>query len=286
MSSMGKDSALRKALHWQYSGVVLPLLFGIAVTFMLATKFFVANILYSLAGLWAILWWLRHDYVRKKQEFLKNQIERRRLPDKARKAYWIAVCAGITPIVVITTIAIMYGRHIQSEESLKDLHGWLYPDGTPDPYGICHPTGQELAMYVGSYSLMGNSFPQSLVAIHSVPVVTIDRREDGAIGLSLTIRSPDQKVIVEMDDGEFTVNPNNVLRMYRPDPSRLTIRDQWGNEVFNAHYLNKSAIRLEAKFYQNGKAYDLSAIPLHNMCLARIVPPGIRVTGNMINLAP
>lgn len=87
-----------------------------------------------------------------------------------------------------------------------------------------------------------------------------------------------------MEKGEFEINTNNIFRMYRPDRSRLKIRDQSGNLVLDAHYLNTKAMRLEAVFYQNDQRYDLSQVPIRNICLARIVPPGSKVTGNMINL--
>lgn len=286
IAGMATGPMLKRSLHWQYSSIALPLLFATAVGFMLADKYIAAYAAYALTGVWSIGWWLTHDAVQSRRDFLQKQIKKKRLTKRARISFWKMICAGVIPIAGIVVAGIVYTHHIETEESLKAYYGWLYPDTIPDPYGMCKPNADQLAMYVGSYSLLGNSFPQSLVAIHSVPTIIIDRRGDGAIALSLTIRSDDQRVIVEMDDGEFTVNPNNILRMYRPDKSQLVIKDQLGNEVLNAHYLNKNAIRLAAKFYQDGKVYDLSAVPLHNTCLERIVPPGTHVTGNMINLDP
>lgn len=191
---------------------------------------------------------------------------------------------GVVIIWALVGASLFEARRLKVEAELKADHGWLYPDHESDPYGVCHPSDGQLAMYVGSYSLLANSFPQTLVAIRSVPVVVIDKKADGAISLSLTVKSPDGRIIVQMEKGEFEINTNNIFRMYRPDRSRLKIRDQSGNLVLDAHYLNTKAMRLEAVFYQNDQRYDLSQVPIRNICLARIVPPGSKVTGNMINL--
>lgn len=283
---MATRSALRRALHWQYSGVVLPLLLATAVGFMLGGRYVAAYVTYVVCGVWSIAWWITHDAVQSKREFLKRQIERKRLTRRARISFWKTVSYGVVPILATVLVGCIYTRRIEIEESLKEYHGLLYPDTLPDPYGTCKPDDGQLAIYAGNYSLVAESFPQGVVAIHSMPVVVLDRKTDGAIALSLTIRSSDERVIVEMENGEFTVNQNNVLRMFRPDRSQLIIKDQFGTEVLNAHYLNKSAIRLAAKFYQGGKVYDLSGVPLRGMCLERAVPQGTRVTGYMINFDP
>ena len=56
-----------------------------------------------------------------------------------------------------------------------------------------------------------------------------------------------KKIIVLIENGEFTINPNNIFKTERPDYSTLKVIDQFGTIVLNMRYANKSAMVIDAK---------------------------------------
>jgi hypothetical protein len=81
-------------------------------------------------------------------------------------------------------------------------------------------------------------------AVDGQPVVSMDRKADGAIVLLVDIKSQDGRIIARLNSDGFVINRNNYLSM-RKDKSSLEIEDEYGNEVLHVHYLNRQAISFD-----------------------------------------
>ena len=76
-------------------------------------------------------------------------------------------------------------------------------------------------------------------------VLALDQDQSGMLVLLLEVRSQDNRIIVRLDRDGFTVNPNNYLKMIRPDRNSLIVIDQEGREVINAKYVNPRTFQID-----------------------------------------
>jgi hypothetical protein len=139
----------------------------------------------------------------------------------------------------------------EHEEKLAEsLNGSLIPGKEPTPKTSCGdiPAGGAL-LTLGSEDQHNGSivtkFPHIVLASRrngvDSPVVTLDRDIKGTIFVLLDIRSRDGRIIARMDSDGFVVNRNAYLEM-KKDKNSLKITDEYGAEVLNVRYLNRSAI--------------------------------------------
>ena len=265
----GEQTWVREFFHWQFSGVVISVVFGTGIAFMLAGEFAIAYFLLSVSGIWAICYWLSSDFLKQKREETRSRHIRRDplLCSRAQRSFRGWKYGGVLVCVALTTLALVKNQHLQFAAELKQYDGWLYSANEPDPLGWCPATGKELSVYMGGQAVVISGFPKNVIAFDGVPQVRVNRRPDGAVALNLSIKDADGKLIVDMgDDGKFTVNQNNILRMDRPDKSHLTIRDQKKEEVLNVFYVNQNTMILSARFYIRGKPYDIANTQIHGIC--------------------
>lgn len=113
-------------------------------------------------------------------------------------------------------------------------------------------------------------FPRTVVAIQDVgSAITLDRANDGSIGVVMDIRSRDRRIIARLSPNGFVVNKNNFLEM-RKDRSSLIVVDEYGNEVLNARYLNPNAFVLKGLLtYPDRNPIPLSFAPrMRHICLS------------------
>jgi hypothetical protein len=142
-------------------------------------------------------------------------------------------------------------RLFEHEEQLAEsLNGNLIPGNELTPDTGCHdvPAGAALLMLGKPDQHNGavvSSFPHIVLMARNgetkTPVVTLDRDPNGALTVLLDIRSRDGRIIARMDRDGFVVNRNDYLEM-KKDKSNLKIIDEYGAEVLNVHYFNRSAI--------------------------------------------
>jgi hypothetical protein len=101
--------------------------------------------------------------------------------------------------------------------------------------------------FLGPMVAVSQSLPATVLRINGVDALTLDKAEDGAIAPSLMVTSADNKVIAQMVDGEFKIDPNNSFDTKRPDYHSLKVVDQYGQNVLHMRYMNKNAIAIDAQ---------------------------------------
>lgn len=164
---------------------------------------------------------------------------------------------------------------VHQEQLAEALNGRLIPASEPTPENVCPPAqGDSVLLFLGDVgdqnTILVTHFPHTAVAIQDVgPAITLDRASDGSIGVVMDIRSKDRRIIARLSPNGFVVNKNNFLEM-RKDRSSVVVIDEYGNEVLNAHYLNRNAFVLKGILtYPDRNPVPLSLAPrVRHICLA------------------
>ena len=133
-----------------------------------------------------------------------------------------------------------------------EIHGYLVPANEPNPHNLCDPAPPAGAMlfYLGNsvfWQTEQNTYTVIRLLNPQEDLFTIRKTSKG-IYLNITIRSRNGRIVAEIIDNEFHINPNNYYRRERPDVSSLTVYDQEGNAVLNVHYINATAIKILGVF--------------------------------------
>jgi|GEM_PF-5370129 len=66
--------------------------------------------------------------------------------------------------------------------------------------------------------------------------------------------SRDGKIVAELKDNKFYINPNNYFRQERPSDHILKVFDQQAQEVLNVEFINPQVIKLLGIFYLPNRA--------------------------------
>jgi hypothetical protein len=267
-----------RAFHWQYSSVVIPLLWGLGATLVgIATAENVSDGLFVLgrammlgAMVWGIGGWLTSRTLRGQNPRSWGR-SRRRSADlgKAENIYhWTKW--GVSAFILFLFIACYrLSEKMQLNKSLSSYEGVLYPANEPNPLDCLVNDKDELAVFMeDKFGVTASRLPLTVFHLigDSHPIMKINRSSDGSIAIDLDIRSDDQKVVVQILKNHYHVNHNNVLMMSRQndahDLSSLSVTDQYGNEVLNIHYLNVHAFSVKARLSMNGHVIDTSKLPI------------------------
>jgi hypothetical protein len=225
-------------------------------TFILAYVFFAAGAIWSIAS------WLNSETLAKARP--------RPVPPKkatkpkhrtARRHFNLRRWGISAAIAALYVIAIALTHYFERQERLRLLHDVLLPASDPLPPDRCgtkRPPNSLLIYYGGSMSY-ATQFPYPVFSYRRESLVTLDQDRRGDLTLSAEVRSPDGRYIAKIVKNEFTVNPNNIMRMTRPDRSTLIITDQYGETALNVRYLNPQAVRFLGRlYYRAGEAFDVT----------------------------
>jgi hypothetical protein len=131
-----------------------------------------------------------------------------------------------------------------------DHAGLLSPGTQPNPSFplITTAPDEAIRIYLGGGCAAWTTKDFLVVLrIAAEDIITV-KRWRGTVAISAKIRSLDHRIIAEIVDNEFFLNPNNYFRKERPSKSELVVYDQTGAEALRMHYLNPKAIKLKAKF--------------------------------------
>jgi hypothetical protein len=153
-------------------------------------------------------------------------------------ALWLGVllAIGITYILlgigkksaVFAAVLIVAGITIQPHlpAPRTPMQGWLVPADEPTPPNPCWSMPKDaMLILLGNSAAWGTFFPQTIVKIRNERVLTMNE-VDGRIALSGKFFSSDGKIVAELRDNRFYVNPNNYFRVDRPDSHSLIVFDQ------------------------------------------------------------
>lgn len=130
-----------------------------------------------------------------------------------------------------------------------ELSGLLIPDDKPTPRNTCGTIpANSLALFFGNSIAYTSTFPHTVIEVGTEPLLVINR-ENGKVTVSAKIFSRDGRIVAELKENRFYVNPNNYFRIERPSSHALIVFDQEAKQALNVEYLNPSAIRILGTFY-------------------------------------
>ena len=105
-----------------------------------------------------------------------------------------------------------------------------------------------IALFLGNSLAYTSSFPHTVIKVGGEQALVIDKNK-GGIAIYAKLFSEDGRIVAELKNNEFYVNPNNYFRIERPNQHALIVYDQSGQQALNVEFLNPSAIKLLGKFY-------------------------------------
>ena len=133
--------------------------------------------------------------------------------------------------------------------SSPEMSGELIPANKPTPPNACGTIPPNaIALLLGNSGAYNSSFPHTVIEVGNEPLLIINKKGN-RIAISAKFFSRDNRIVGELKDNQFYINPNNYFRIERPDEHSLIVYDQEGNKVINVEFLNSSAIRLLGRFY-------------------------------------
>jgi hypothetical protein len=129
----------------------------------------------------------------------------------------------------------------------------LFVGKDPNPghlYDQKVPSGG-LRVYLGAYLAWSDKFPHIVVQMCDEEILTIDRRPNGSIVLSV-LRLYDErgKIILRFDGGEFWSADG--IRVKRPDKSTIVVYNTSDKEVLNVKLLNLQSVYITGVFHYPG----------------------------------
>jgi len=252
-------------------GAGLPLLVGAGLTMIYGGDFTYGLIVIILAGLWSVAFWLESDLVKKKKPTRKPRPRKNEDQEATSQAkfrglllkYRCWQTGGVITIAILCFVAISFTNGKAKEHELQKLGGILYPSDKPTPMISCleSPRPEATNVFFDNSVSVISKFPHTIISVNQSPRLAIDKRPDGSIGIRAHLVSSDGRVIAEIQDDKFIVNPNNYLEMKRSDKSNLLVRDQYGFTVLDVTYLNPKAVMVSSLvvYTSTGDRMELAA---------------------------
>ena len=145
-------------------------------------------------------------------------------------------------------------RWIDNRELLL-LEGILTPNDKPTPTGpTCHiPPNRPangVVLFFGNNSAAAyiTEFPYTVIQLDDEPLLIINKQND-RITVSGKFFSRDGKIVAELLNNTFIINPNNRFRIIRPNFHKFIVLDQEHNQTLTIEFMNPSAIKIMSKYY-------------------------------------
>ena len=142
------------------------------------------------------------------------------------------------------------------------LEGVLIPGNGPTPSHPCQAQFQSVIQnrniklsddavtiqYGNSAALLDKKLKFTLIRAGTDDLLSITKTPDG-ISVSAKVFSSDSRIIAQIIENRFHINPNNYFRIERPDPHTLTVYDQQANRVLHVEFINKHVIKAGGVFH-------------------------------------
>jgi|SRR5271166_3958043 len=147
--------------------------------------------------------------------------------------------------------------------------GELFPANEPDPPNTCPTTvpPDAFKVFLGNFVVFTEgkaepNVPYNAVVLAGEPLVTLEKSSSDTLIIGATVRSPDDRVIVQIKSGKFFVNPNNSFRS-ESDPSSVTVYDQNGDVALSVKYVNTHSAVITGTFMHHGKGFTVKEGVVH-----------------------
>lgn len=172
---------------------------------------------------------------------------------KVKAAAITVACIGT---LALWAICVEIWRYSGEEET--EYHGLLQPADEPTPKNPCREIPQNsLAIILGNSAAYSSSPTHTVIMIKGETVLSFERAGE-EIAISARVFSKDRKIVAEIRENEFFINPNNYFRSERPDTHSLRVFDQEGRKVLDVRFINRRAIRFLGIFSHPGREVVIS----------------------------
>jgi hypothetical protein len=135
---------------------------------------------------------------------------------------------------------------------IPETSGVLLPGTKEIPKGNVEIPEGAMAIFLGNSIAYTRSFPHTVIEVGRDPALVINK-----IGANLAVFakffSEDGRIVAELKENQFYVNPNNYFRIERPSDHCLIVYNQKGQQALNIEFLNPFAIKLLGRFYFPGR---------------------------------
>lgn len=171
---------------------------------------------------------------------------------RPRVALW-SVVVGVCLLVVATGFHVdtklRAGPPVEPEHS-----GFLLPANDPDPVNPCPgPIPPDaLKIFLGNSLAYTTDNEHVVIKAKDTPLLWVRRDSEGLAVSAKIFSARDYRIVAELDDNEFHLNPANYFRKERPDSHTLVVYDQYANEVFRVRFLNPTSMKLTGMFHYKG----------------------------------
>ncbi|MFZ5876076.1 MAG: hypothetical protein ACOYXU_06655 [Nitrospirota bacterium] len=204
--------------------------------------FIVAYIVFCIAFAWSLIGWSQSDSLREKRPH-KGEND---LTFKAEQRIFRTWQFGVSGLIFLLFMGSLYTTYRLDESvELDQPFGRLYPanDPLPDQCSGAIDEGS-LAMFLGNIVSITHTFPHTVLEVDKESIITLDRASDGSLLVSFVLRGPDNRVIVQFENGEFLVG-KDVLKKHRSDRHSLEVTDAYGNTL-KMKYFHPRAMWIDA----------------------------------------
>lgn len=151
-------------------------------------------------------------------------------------------------------VAAVRSNYRVKKEATPEFHGLLTPANDPDPLSPCTRDPSFIAppeavtIFYGSSAAWITSPKLIVLRVKDTDLLAISRTSEG-VSVSAQIYGADERIITQIIDNEFHINPNNYFRIDRTDRHTLIVYDQYNKQVLNVRFLNPRAIKVMGIFH-------------------------------------
>jgi hypothetical protein len=136
-----------------------------------------------------------------------------------------------------------------NDRELLLIYGILTPDNKPTPTpAVGKIPANGIALYFGNSVTYTTHFPQAAIRLDNIPLIIIDKNKD-RITISGNFYSKDRKIVAELKNNKFIVNPQNYFKVERPNFHQLIVYDQYNNKILDVEIINQSVIKILGTYY-------------------------------------
>jgi hypothetical protein len=183
------------------------------------------------------------------------------VPSKFTVTLWLGFAAAVLTLLGGTLYwqkqhwdSVARNRHATTATA-PELHGLLIPANDPTPDHGCGelPPNAVIVIMGKTGFVTERTAGTGTVNMNGLDLMTLARAE-GGINISARVFSADNKVVAQITNNEFYVNPpEKPFQLKRPDWHTLIVYDSEGNESLYIRHSNTISVKVRGRFYVNGR---------------------------------
>jgi hypothetical protein len=149
--------------------------------------------------------------------------------------------------IILGCIFWYWPRTPPTEDPLK---GEIIAGDTPTPVTRCtSKLPDPVTFFLGGNTLMVAEARTLLTIKGGAEDLLVVQESESGIKVSARIFSSDHRIVAQLVENRFVVNPNNYFKVDRPTKSIFSVYGQDGLVALEVRYLNRRALRVLGRFY-------------------------------------